>query len=473
MAGGGTQGGNLDRKGAWRFGWGLSPRLTAGFALAVLAVVVGAAVSASAFAERQASSELVERTLESLRALEALADVVDAADLEQRGFLLGGDKAHLDRFQRASDGLESAIRRLRAALGNEGPESEDLARLEALARQKIGRLEVSLRIARERGLAAGRRVIDDEESFHLTERIHARVDEIGSRQQRLLDERQARWTQAVHVSQAVFAVADVVLLVLIVNAALLVRREIRDREERARERAEALALQEQLMGIVGHDLRTPLSAIVTGARVLSRAADVPDGRRAAAQRILSSAHRMEGIIRDILDFTRARVGGGLLVAPRSADLAAVCRDAVEEVTAEHPDRAVEVESRGDTTGEWDPDRIEQAVSNLLANAVRYSPPETPVLLRVAGDTESVAVEIHNQGPPIPTQLLPHLFEPYRRGTELGAERRSVGLGLYIVHTIARAHGGTVEVRSSAEEGTTFLLKLPRAGRTPAPGARGP
>jgi signal transduction histidine kinase len=133
-----------------------------------------------------------------------------------------------------------------------------------------------------------------------------------------------------------------------------------------------------------------------------------------------------------------------------------------------PDREVRVESNGDGQGEWDTDRVAQVITNLVTNALKYSPEGTPVTVRTRGDSGTVCVEVHNEGDPIPLKIQQHLFEPMRRGDEQ-ADRtsRSIGLGLFIVDHLIRAHGGTVNVRSTAPEGTTFAVRLPREAVEPA------
>jgi sigma-B regulation protein RsbU (phosphoserine phosphatase) len=127
----------------------------------------------------------------------------------------------------------------------------------------------------------------------------------------------------------------------------------------------------------------------------------------------------------------------------------------------YPSRQVHVEGEGETSGEWDSDRMAQVLTNLLSNAIHYSPEGTPVRLRVWAEGEHVALSVHNLGPPIPGELRPRLFQPLQRGEHPDASRRSIGLGLFIVKHVVKAHGGSVEVASSEEEGTTFSVHLPR------------
>jgi PAS domain S-box-containing protein len=238
-----------------------------------------------------------------------------------------------------------------------------------------------------------------------------------------------------------------------------VTRELQMVEESRR----AVDFQEQLVGIVSHDIRSPLGAIISWARIMAVGGPPPEEQQRTFKRITSAALRIERLTRLLLDFSRARLGGGITLEPRRCDM----RDLLQKVTHEfriaYPDRTVLCEADGeDTQGSWDPDRLAQVLSNLLENALKYSPPDTPVRLSSRGDKEQVVLEVHNQGKPIPSELMPQLFEPFRRGPQSSrTAKTSYGLGLYIVQEIVHAHGGTIDVRSNIEEGTTFTVSLPR------------
>jgi signal transduction histidine kinase len=136
---------------------------------------------------------------------------------------------------------------------------------------------------------------------------------------------------------------------------------------------------------------------------------------------------------------------------------------VDEVQLVHPQRRIDVVAQGDGRGEWDPDRLAQVLTNLLSNALSYSPPDTPVTVRTRGTESELVLEVHNRGAPIPAEQLPLLFEPLARGaSQQDRMGRSIGLGLFIVRHIVEAHGGSITVRSE-EEGTTFTVHLPRQG----------
>jgi PAS domain S-box-containing protein len=217
------------------------------------------------------------------------------------------------------------------------------------------------------------------------------------------------------------------------------------------------SLRELFMAVLAHDLRNPLNAIQVGASALAWRRDQPDATSRVAQRMLSSAQRMGKLIEQVLDLTRARAMGGIPVERRPTALAPLVEAVVDEVRAAHPARVIEVVVRGDCKGNWDPDRLAQAVSNLVGNAVTHGTPGTPVRVELAGDAREVELTIHNESAPIPRETLATLFDPFRRGSKPGAP--GLGLGLYITDQIVRSHGGTIAAESDAS-GTRFRVTLP-------------
>jgi PAS domain S-box-containing protein len=240
--------------------------------------------------------------------------------------------------------------------------------------------------------------------------------------------------------------------------------DITARKAAERTVAEGRELERQLVGIASHDLRNPLNAIVMGARALA-AREWPEDAQRTLKRVQASAERATRLIRDLLDLTRARLGGGLDIDLREADLRTIADQAIDELRAAHPGRELRLVHAGWTGGTFDADRLAQLIGNLVSNALRHGPAGLPITVSVSGEADLVRLEVHNQGEPIAPERIPSLFRAWERGSH-GAGREGFGLGLYIVDRIADAHGGRVEVRSSAEEGTTFAVILPRHARLP-------
>ena len=229
--------------------------------------------------------------------------------------------------------------------------------------------------------------------------------------------------------------------------------------EKERERAD---FEQQLIGIVSHDLRNPINAIMLSASMLERREDLAERQRRGISRILLSAHRAGRLIADLLDFTKARLDGGFPVKLQPLDFHDVAREAVGEIQVSNPERVIGIRHEGNGQGSWDGDRMTQVLGNLLTNAFNYSPPDSAVEVVTRGQGDDVVLEVHNWGVPIPAELLPQLFKPFRRGQGSNVNAsRSVGLGLFIVKHIVDAHRGTVDVMSTEKTGTTFTVTLPR------------
>jgi PAS domain S-box-containing protein len=215
-----------------------------------------------------------------------------------------------------------------------------------------------------------------------------------------------------------------------------------------------------VLGVVGHDLRSPLMAIAASAELLATGPLEERAARSVA-RILRASGRMEGIIRALVDYTAVQGGGGIVLHRRPVDLAGLVRAAAEECETAHPGRTVRVTAPEPVRGEWDGDRLGQAIVNLVGNALQYSPEGSPVDVACFAVGPHAFVEVTNDGAPIPADQAAHLFEPFRRGGDGRTQRgKGLGLGLYIAVQIAAAHGGTIRVRSGKERGTTFSVRLP-------------
>ena len=227
------------------------------------------------------------------------------------------------------------------------------------------------------------------------------------------------------------------------------------------ELASNLRMNEMFVGILGHDLRNPLGAIVTGAQLLERHLTEEMPLR-TLRRMVASADRMRDMIEQLLDLTRARLAGGLgfVRARRPCDVAELVARAADELRGAAGDRQVGVSASGDAHSAADSTRLLQVFSNLLSNALHHGTPGTPVTVTVAGLETEIVVEVRNDGA-IPPDLLPRIFDPFR-GARASSASKGLGLGLYISQQIIAAHDGTITVDSSPETGTTFKVRLPKA-----------
>lgn len=224
-------------------------------------------------------------------------------------------------------------------------------------------------------------------------------------------------------------------------------------------------VRERFIGILGHDLRGPLGAAAMATHHLLRSAELTPTDRSRVSVIERAVLRMERMVGDVLDFARGHLAGGIPVTIAKADLAEICRAAADEARGTHPDRSIELEIDGDLRGAFDRDRVLQLIGNLLSNALHHG--QDPIRLQAweGEDRHAVFTSVRNKGRPIPPALLPKLFEAFEHAGN--TKNGGLGLGLYIVAQIARAHGALYQVSSSGDE-TVFTIQWPRTPLSEVP-----
>jgi signal transduction histidine kinase len=233
--------------------------------------------------------------------------------------------------------------------------------------------------------------------------------------------------------------------------------------------------RQMFLAILSHDLRNPLHTIRMAANVVALQNE-NQAMADALSMITRNTDAMMQLISDLIDFSSSGLGRAMPLNRGPVDLEELCRDVIDSCRTAQPERTLRFHSEGDVNGVWDAGRIRQVVSNLMGNAIQHGTPEGPVDLSVTAketasaasgpEGSSVVLSVHNDGAPIPPDLLPTIFDPLKRYAtgESAAQRNpgSIGLGLYIVREIVVAEGGTVEVTSTAQEGTTFTISIPRS-----------
>ncbi|CAN5692050.1 sensor histidine kinase [soil metagenome] len=223
--------------------------------------------------------------------------------------------------------------------------------------------------------------------------------------------------------------------------------------------------KEMFLAILGHDLRTPIGAVMMSAEFMLETGELPEPHLELATRISHAAKRMNHMVGALLDFTRSRLGGGIPVERAEMNMGKVVHDVVNEITAANPTGVIQVDARGSLQGEWDCPRISQVLTNLIGNALEHGSGSI-VNVKVEGTESDVSIAIHNRGVAISVEQLSGLFNPMKNAeamAKLGGDERAanLGLGLYIAERIVNAHRGTIDVASSEESGTTFTVCLPR------------
>lgn len=225
--------------------------------------------------------------------------------------------------------------------------------------------------------------------------------------------------------------------------------------------------QHLFLAILGHDVRTPLGAISMGAQVLLQDQTLPSKALKVGLRIFNSSKRMDGIVRDLLDFSTSHLGDGIPVDPYTVDLSQICHGVMEEAKTFHPDRKMDLMVEGDLTGAWDGARMAQVFSNLISNAIQHGKPESVIKVSIRGLPCEVVYEVRNDAELIPPAKLRTLFDPVKRfairpaSERVATRTQNLGLGLYVVKQIIAAHEGDVSVTSTTTDGVVFSVHLPR------------
>lgn len=250
----------------------------------------------------------------------------------------------------------------------------------------------------------------------------------------------------------------------------LIAYELESSEQQA-EREEELKLARQsserrarFMGILGHDLRSPLNTIVMAATMQKRGQLSAEQNVEMAEKVLKTAKRMQFLIDDLLDTTQAVQGNEIFIERKPADLREILQHLIEEFRIAYPERTIEFNASDRCYGDWDEGRLGQVLSNLLSNALHYGTPDRPVTIDLIEDCDQVRLRVNNRGEPISEELKNNLFAPFWRGARkrgVTPNSSGLGLGLFIVKQIVESHGGEIEVESDEENGTTFTIVLER------------
>lgn len=221
--------------------------------------------------------------------------------------------------------------------------------------------------------------------------------------------------------------------------------------------------RDMFLAILGHDLRNPLSVVTSGSGFIMQASDIPPKYVLAATRMFNGAKRMAGLINDLIDFTRTRLGPGIPIHAKDGDFVGICNQVIDELRTYHSEHQIVLNAPPRLESQFDPGRIGQMLSNLIGNAIQHGVGDSPIVVDLDGDDRQVTISVTNHGPAIPTTRFNSIFDPLVRagGGDNPMESTSLGIGLFIAREIARAHNGEVTVTSDPVAGTRFTVSIPR------------
>jgi signal transduction histidine kinase len=426
--------------------------VTALLTVLVLGLLGGTLVLAAvAFAEFRGEIRSMTHTTDVKYEIEVLLASILQAETNERGYVLTGAPTYLEPYRAGQRDADEALAHLRAMIGDNTGQQRRLAEVERLVRTMLDTIRSGMAVRESEGLSAAATLIGLGDAEPTTDAIRADLAAMEDAEDLLLVERRSSSERDAVLTLAALTLASALFGLLLVGG--LEQRRL------GAERLRTAGFQEKLAAIVGHDLRNPLSAIVTNIQLLKRSAN--PSQTHALERMAASCARMGRMIDQLLDVARIRLGTGIAIAPTVVDLGKVVDDIADELRSSQPQGAIRIEKH-DEVGYWDADRLGQVVSNLLGNALAYRAPDTPVVVTVRGDADHAFLTVHNDGPPIPAAVIPLLFDPFQRGQPSARPGSAgLGLGLYITKELVAAHGGSIDVQSTDNTGTTFTVSLPR------------
>jgi signal transduction histidine kinase len=227
-------------------------------------------------------------------------------------------------------------------------------------------------------------------------------------------------------------------------------------------RRDAAQFRDVFVGALGHELRNPLSVITAGSASLSRRVTSGADLKLVS-RMSSSAHRMERMVAQLLELVQLRLGNGLELDRQRFDLGKLARNVLDQIDVMQPERMIELTTEGELAGTWDRERLAVVIHDLVENAIEHGRTDALIKVMVSCHDHEAILEVHNEGNPIPPDFLPLIFDPFRRAEERKRTKSAgLGIGLYLAMQTVRAHGGNIEVTSSADAGTVFRVTLPRS-----------
>ncbi len=430
---------------------------------AIVALLLAGFVSLARLGDARA---FADRTAHVSIALQKTMTAVLDAETAGRGFLLTGEATFLASFEQAEHEVPQAFAGLRGLTSDSPPQLRRVAELERLSTARLELMKETVRLARAGQTEAAIAAVREGTGKRLMEQARAVASDVASREDALLASRLSGMRIDYGLSMLVLVVAGIALLGLAVIL-FVIDRDIQQRRSLERSLQEAVQARERMLAIVSHDLRNPLSVVMMAAKLIERWAS-PDlsGERLKkhANAIVHEAERMGRLVVDLLDISKIEAGRSLHVELARRDGAEILRQSVErlEPLARARRITLAVEASPEVYAlDCDAERLHQVFSNLIGNAIKFTPEEGSVTARVAHSRGDVVFSVSDTGTGIPKAQISHLFDPYWQAS---ASRNGAGLGLSIVKAIVQAHRGRVWVETEEGAGSSFFCALPAAAR---------
>ena len=430
---------------------------------AVVALLLADVVSLARFREARAYADRTSDV--SITLQKTLTAMVDA-ETASRGFLLTGDASYLESFEQAEREVPQGFATLRGLTSDSPLQVRRVAELERLSTARSASMKETVRLVTAGRTDAAIAAVQEGTGKRLMDQMHGVAANMAADEDGLLRRRIASAQSGYRLSMGVLVVAGVALLGL-GTILFAIDRDVQKRRSLERSLQGAVRAREQMLAIVSHDLRNPLSVVMMAAKLIERSASPdPSGDRLRrhANAISHEVERMNRLVIDLLDMSKIEAGRSLHVELARRDGAKLLKQSVEllEPLARARGLTLEVDVRPDTYDlDCDAERLHQVFSNLIGNAIKFSPEESAITARVARAKGDVVFSVSDTGPGIPKAELPHLFDPYWQAS---ASRSGAGLGLSIVKAIVEAHRGRVWVETEEGTGSSFYFALPAAAR---------
>ena len=449
----------------------LTPGLQVAFIAVAAVLVVTSVISITNLRNVYHASDAVARSYAVGTDLEGLLSTLTDAETGGRGYVITGDEQYLAPYLRARQDIATRVHHAEATTRDDPAQQADLRRVVAAAETKLAEVDEAVELRRRSGFEAARAKVADQTGRRSMDQIRTTIDRMEARENALLAERirdAARSYQLALVAR--FTSLGVGLSVLVGLYLTTVRygrdriqsnRALQDQQAQLRD---TIRLKDEFVSVVSHELRTPTNTIAGWARMLADGTAAPERSEKAIATIARNAESLRQLIDDLMD-TSLLASGRMSLSVGPVDLAKVVKDAIETVRLSAENKGVilrsELPSGMPVTMIADSGRLTQVVWNLLANAIKFTPPGGHVTVSLQASSETVTLTVVDTGNGINAELLPHVFERFRRDATAG--QKGVGLGLAIVRHLVELHGGTVAVESAGiGKGSTFAVRFPVA-----------